>query len=73
MNPLAAFMFTERESKPRTRGVTMIADMIAGTPARFDASIYAPNRFAGDAADEAWLRREVAAAPSSSYRRKAQT
>jgi glycine/D-amino acid oxidase-like deaminating enzyme len=46
----------------------MIADLIAGTDPRFDPAPYAPDRFGGQAADADWLRQEIAAAPSMSYR-----
>jgi glycine/D-amino acid oxidase-like deaminating enzyme len=46
----------------------IIADLIAGTDPRSDPAPYAPDRFGGQAADVAWLRQKIAAAPSMSYR-----
>lgn len=45
----------------------MVADMLAGTEPRFDACIYAPERFGEKADEEDWLKGRVAHAPSSYY------
>ncbi len=46
----------------------MIADMLAGTKPRFDATIFAPTRFGVRASDTAWLQREISAVVSRGYR-----
>ena len=46
-----------------------IADMVAGAMPRFATVDYAPERFGERAADVAWLRQQVSAAPSGSYLR----
>ena len=45
----------------------IVADLVAGTEPRFDASIYAPERFGAQAADEDWLKQQVSGAPSRYY------
>ena len=45
----------------------IVTDLLAGTEPRFDASIYAPERFGAQAADEDWLKQQVSGAPSRYY------
>ena len=49
----------------------IVADMLAGIEPRFDASLYAPERFGSKANDEAWLKRGVSRAPSFYYAQSA--
>ena len=46
----------------------LVADLVTGAEPRFDPKPYAPDRFADKPRDEAWLRAEVSASPSSHYR-----
>ncbi len=46
----------------------MVADMVAGTAPRFDATNFAPARFGERGRDKAWLKCEVSAVVSRGYR-----
>ena len=45
----------------------LVADLLAGAEPRFDAGIYAPERFGDKAHEQDWLEAQVSGAPSRYY------
>ena len=46
----------------------MVADLLAGTPPRFETAAFLPERFGERAKDVAWLQQEISAVVSRGYR-----